>query len=331
MSHTDWSLVNGVVDKSPGGVSIEYIRQVLEDRQSIVAVTVPVTGSLISSTLFSCRDIPCTARSSLNWTVCGTDWVLPAGYQVLLQEITECWTIDADFFSVVDNRAGVTFGVELYVPWDAPEAVVDVSSAVAVPLRNVADVFGPVGRRDSVTESCVLQGREARSIRVLVPDCRGLDQNFHYLTVVDMGDLPESHAHHMMWWQRELEEMRKAAKVKYRLKHPSPCICFGGTLIVVLTVCKGTPQDLMDHVRGAHNVPGEIKKVRLETLFPPQTVTCQVYTDSLTSRHSGISNDVLLFSDIGLSLIHHYRVHKRGLPHVAFRRNSITSPYYRMP
>ena len=47
----------------------------------------------------------------------------------------------------------------------------------------------------------------------------------------------------------------------------------------------------------------------------------QVCTDSLTSRHSGISNDVLLFSDISLSLVHHYRVHKRGLPHVAFRRN----------
>ena len=49
--------------------------------------------------------------------------------------------------------------------------------------------------------------------------------------------------------------------------------------------------------------------------------TGQVYTESLTSRHSGISNDALLFSDIGLSLVHHYRVHKRGLPHVAFRRN----------
>ena len=31
--------------------------------------------------------------------------------------------------------------------------------------------------------------------------------------------------------------------------------------------------------------------------------------------------DVLLFSDIGLLLVHHYRVHKRGLPHVAFCRN----------
>ena len=176
---------------------------------------------------------------------------------------------------------------------------------------------------------------------------------------MDMGDLPESHgtipelselAHkwppavinHMRWRQRKLEEMRKAAKVQYRQKQPSPCE-FCGTLIrcdmyryvarchldlaqlwrcpVSCTIWKGTPQDLMDHVRGAHNVPGEVKYVILETLFPPWTVTRQVYTDSLTLRHSGISNDVLLFSDIGLSLIHHYRVHKRGLPHVAFRRN----------
>ena len=28
---------------------------------------------------------------------------------------------------IVDNRAGVTFGVELYVPWDALEMVVDLS------------------------------------------------------------------------------------------------------------------------------------------------------------------------------------------------------------
>ena len=53
----------------------------------------------------------------------------------------------------------VTFGVELFVPWDAPEAVVDVSSAGVVPLRNIPDVIGLVGRRDSVTESRILQGQ----------------------------------------------------------------------------------------------------------------------------------------------------------------------------
>ena len=97
---------------------------------------------------------------------------------MLLQELAEYWTMDADGFSVVDNRAGVTFGVELYVPWDALEVVVDMSSAGAVLLRSVPDVFGLVGRRDSVTESCVLQGRDTRSIRVLVPDCRVLIRTF---------------------------------------------------------------------------------------------------------------------------------------------------------
>ena len=51
----------------------------------------------------------------------------------------------------------------------------DVSSAGVVPLRNVPDVIGLVGRRESVVESHVLQGRDARSVRVLVSDCRGLD------------------------------------------------------------------------------------------------------------------------------------------------------------
>ena len=218
------------------------------------------------------------------------------------------------------------------------KAVMDVSSAGVVPLHNMPDVIGLVGRRDNATESRVLQGRDARSIRVLVPDCRGLDQNFHDVTIVDMGDLPECR-------QRELEQMRKAAKGKYRQKHPAPCT-FCGALIKYdmyrhvahchlelaqlwrcpvswCTIWRGTPQDLgtpqylMDHIREAHT--GEIRKVSLEKLFPPWTVTRLVYTESLTSRRSGISNDVLLFSEVGLSLVHHYRVHKRGLPNAAFR------------
>ena len=101
--------------------------------------------------------------------------------------------MDADEFSIVDNRVGVTFGVELYIPWDTPEMAVDLESADTVPFRNVPDVFGMIGRHDSTTERRILQGRDVRSIRVLIPDSRGLDQNFHDVTVVDMGDLPESH------------------------------------------------------------------------------------------------------------------------------------------
>ena len=147
VGHADWPHALGAVNNPPGGVWIDFIGRTLEDSQSIVAL--PVSGSLVPTTLFSCRDANYTDIYSI-CIVCSTDWVLPAGYQVLLPEY-ECGSMDADGFSIVDNRAGVTFGVELYVPWDAPEMVVDISSPGTVPLRNVPDVFGMSGRRDSAT------------------------------------------------------------------------------------------------------------------------------------------------------------------------------------
>ena len=125
----------------------------------------------------------------LDFLLIGHFCVLLAGYQVCLRCIAERQTMAANSASVVDDRAGIMFGVELYVPWDAPEAVVDVVlSAGFVPLHSVPDVIGLVGRREGAAESRVLQGRDACSVRVLVPDCRGIDQNFHHVTIVDMGD-----------------------------------------------------------------------------------------------------------------------------------------------
>ena len=135
--------------------------------------------------------------------------------------------------------------------------------------------------------------------------------------------------------------MRKTARMKFRPKNMTPCT-FCGTFIKVdmyrhvarlhlelaqlwrcpvswCTVWKGTPQDLMDHVLNDHNVPEGITRVSLEMLFPPWTVTRQLYEESLSAKHSGISNDVLLFSELGLSLVHHYRIHRSGRPHIMFR------------
>ena len=142
---------------------------------------------------------------------------------------------------VVEYRAGITFGVELYVPWDT-EAVVDISSPGVIPLRHIPDVMGLVGRREGAAESRVLQGRDVRSVRVLVPDCRGVDRNFHDVTIVDMGDVLESHIplselstlsqqwppaviSHMGWRQKDLEEMRTMAKKQFRQSRPSCCMC----------------------------------------------------------------------------------------------------------
>ena len=164
---------------SAGGIWIAYIKQALGANQLVVAA--PVTGSLVCFILFSRRDITGTVSFPRKWTAGDTDWVLQAGFQVLLQVIAEYCSMDA-VSSEVDKSAGKTFGMDLYVPWDAPEAVVDISSAGVVHLRNLPDVIGLVGRRDNATERRILQGRDPRSIRVLVPDCRGLDQNFHDVT-----------------------------------------------------------------------------------------------------------------------------------------------------
>ena len=147
--------------------------------------------------------------------------------------------MDADS-SMVDNREGNTFSMNLLVPWDAPESVVDVSSAGVVPLRDLLDGMGLVGRQKDATESLILQGRDPRSIRVHIPDGRGFDQNFHDVTIVEMGNLPESHVsmselaelihrwppaviNHMTWRQREIELMWKMARMKFRHQNMTTC------------------------------------------------------------------------------------------------------------
>ena len=50
----DWPRILGAVDRPPGGVWIDFIRQALEDSQSIVAAS--VIGLLVFSILFSCWD-----------------------------------------------------------------------------------------------------------------------------------------------------------------------------------------------------------------------------------------------------------------------------------
>ena len=74
-----------------------------------------------------------------------------------------------DSAAVAGGRAGITFGVELVVPWDAPEAVVD----GVMDLDTVPDVIGLTGRRPGSAVCRILQGRDVRSVRALVPDSWG--------------------------------------------------------------------------------------------------------------------------------------------------------------
>ena len=86
---------------------------------------------------------------------------------------------------------------------------------------------------------------------------------------------------------------------------------------------KGSPQDCLEHLRNGHDVPWISKTASIEKYAPPWTVRRQLWTESLRVEHSGISTDILLFSELGLSLTQHYRVYRGGLPHAVFRTDYI--------
>ena len=135
----------------------------------------------------------------------------------------------------------------------------------------------------------ILQGRDVRSVRALVPDSRGLERNFHDVTIVDMGDLPEvsvsiadlSHLReqwpttvlrHMVWLQQDLDTMLAKARKRFRNARPGRCSYCDKIIkcdmyrhvstyhldlaqlwrcpVSLCMAWKGTPQDCMDHVRG---------------------------------------------------------------------------------
>ena len=74
------------------------------------------------------------------------------------------------------------------------------------------------------------------------------------------------------------------------------------------TIWRGTPQDCIDHMRKAHNVPATVKAANLARWFPPWTVSREQWTIILWSSVSGVAVDTLLFSRIGVPLFHRYRV-----------------------
>ena len=262
-----------------------------------------MTGSLVFSALFVCLDVYCAPGFTSCRTFCSTDCVLLAGFDLSFRRVSEHWPMATEGAALVENRAGITFGVELYIPWDAPEAVVDIHSDGVVPLRSIPDVIGLAGRRLDAVECRILRGRDVRNVRVLVPDPRGLDQNFHDVTIVDMGDVPESSVsvpelsllrqqwspavlNHMVWLQQELEGMHAGAKQRFRQTRPSGC-AYRGTWIKCdmfrhvtkfhldlwqcpvywCTVWKGMTQNCMDHVRGCMMFRGTLSPPALNSFF----------------------------------------------------------------
>ena len=133
--------------------------------------------------------------------------------------------------------------------------------------------------------------------------------------------------------------MRKSAKKQYSQTRPMPCRFCGKVIRVDMyrhvarlhldlvqlwrcpiawcTTWKGSPQDCLEHLRNGHDALWISKTASIEKYAPPWTVRRELWTDSLRVEHSGISTDMLLFSE-------HYRVYRGGLPHAVFRTDYIT-------
>ena len=142
-------------------------------------------------------------------------------------ELLLCQTMDGA--ALADDRSGTTFTAELCVPWDAPEAVVDINSTDLISLGSFPDTVGLFGRRKEAAVSRIMAGRDSRSVRFVVPDGRVVDCGYHDVTVVDMEEerepmvvlsdmmrlrelWPVEVFDHMKWYQQDLELLRKSAK-----------------------------------------------------------------------------------------------------------------------
>ena len=121
-----------------------YIRQGLRVSQLVAAV--PVTGSLVCISWLNLRDTIEIAIFPRMRTSGDTGWINRTVFQVWLQMIVGDCNMDAAS-SVTDDREGNTFDSNLLLPWDAPETIVNVSSAGVVIRHNLPDGMGLVGHK----------------------------------------------------------------------------------------------------------------------------------------------------------------------------------------
>ena len=120
----------------------------------------------------------CCAAELSSWVLFGgTDCIWLAGRGLFFWQVGVVLVMATDSAAAAGGRAGITFDVELVVPWDAPEAVADLHSDGMMDLGTIPDVIGLAGRQPGAAVCRILQGRDVRSVHALVLDSRGLEQN----------------------------------------------------------------------------------------------------------------------------------------------------------
>ena len=137
----DWLDGGGPVGKD---VWIGYIGDGFSQYQSPDAAPLTELQDL-NTLLHSYSD--CSTGFYLIWTVSITVRISLGVEEVTscCGELLPCQTMDGA--ALADDRSGVTFTAELCVPWDAPEAVIDINSTDLISLGSFPDKVGLFGRR----------------------------------------------------------------------------------------------------------------------------------------------------------------------------------------
>ena len=289
-----------------------------------------------------------------------TVWIRWIEEEVIQCDIVSSLTQTMDGAALANDRSGVTFTADLCVPWDAPEAVIEMNSPDLISLETIPDKVGLFGRRKEAAISRIMSARDCRGVRFVVPDVRLVDRGFHDVTVIDMEDdreptvvLKDMTRLRELWPVEVFEhhEMpstgsRTAAKIREKglcadqtdavsvlwkvirvdmYRHVArlhlDLVQLWRCPIAWCTTWKGSPQDCLEHVRSGHDAPGWRKRPVLRSM-PPRGRSHDSYgwiPADRTPFFSGISTDMLLFSEVGMPLTQHYRVYKGGLPHAVFR------------
>ena len=173
------------------------------------------------------------------------------------------------------------------------------------------DVMGlwATQRRATIVKAMTVP--DSRCVRVIVPD-NHLPNGFHEILIHDMEDeetplvvLSKLGCLRLDWpndlftfiarYQFELDQMRKECQERFGSTQSGVCMTCGKHIqqnlgkhvtlyhlelaqlwrcpVTWCTVWKGTPQDCVDHMRKAHDIPPLLKAANLARWFPPWTVT----------------------------------------------------------
>ena len=224
-------------------------------------------------------------------------------------------------------------------------------------VGDIPDVMGLRAIQPRAAIVKVMSVPDSRCIRVVAPDDHvniGFheilihdleDEELPFVAVSELGclrlDWPKILFTFMSRYQFDLAQMRKEYPERFGSTQSGACTTCGkhiqqnlGRHVTLYhmelaqmwrcpgtwcTVCKGTAQGCVDHMRKVHDIPPLMKAANLARWFPHWTVTREQWSSMSRPAVSGIAVDTLLFIRIGVPLFHRYRVFGRSGTHGAFR------------